>query len=360
MRKPTHVLITGGAGFIGCNLAHALLRAGEKVVVVDDFSRDGVQHNAEWLLREHGDRVRVERCDIRERDRITPLVQSARQVFHLAAQVAVTTSVEDPLRDFQTNLQGTFNILEAARAAAVPPAILFTSTNKVYGGLEAVQVLLRDGAYQYADGRRGIGETAQLDFHSPYGCSKGAADQYVRDYARIYGVPTVVFRMSCVYGTRQFGTEDQGWVAHFARSLLSGAPITVYGDGCQVRDVLWIGDLVEAMRAAMSRIDVVAGEVFNIGGGERNAVSVGRVVAALAGIIGRSVPVIHAPWRPGDQKVYISDASKAASLLGWRPTTGCQAGLERLVDWLREARLETPVIPLRPRRRAVAAAGASP
>lgn len=352
-----YTLITGGAGFIGSNLAHALLREGERVVIVDNLSRDGVQQNAQWLRREHGDLVRVERMDIRERERMAPLVRNARRVYHLAAQVAVTTSVEDPADDLETNLLGTFHLLEAARRLPDPPPILFTSTNKVYGGLDGVEVTMHDGVYAYADGRAGIAESASLDFHSPYGCSKGAADQYVRDYSRIYGLPTVVFRMSCVYGTRQFGTEDQGWVAHFARSLLSGTPITVYGDGHQVRDVLWVGDLVEAMRGAMDRIGETSGEVFNIGGGSANAVSVRGVIEALAEITGAEVPVRTAPWRPGDQRVYVSDVARAERLLGWRPTTTWRDGLERLVAWLREAKLETPVIPLHAPRRAVAGAG---
>jgi len=349
MRMRDYTLITGGAGFIGSNLAHELLGEGETVVVADTLSRDGVELNAQWLRAEHGDRVRIEQVDIRDRDRITPLVRGARHVYHLAAQVAVTTSVDDPVHDLETNLLGTFNILEAARQMAEPPAILFTSTNKVYGEMKEVDVELRDREYRYAGGRTGISERAPLDFHSPYGCSKGAADQYVRDYARIYGIPTVVFRMSCIYGTRQFGTEDQGWVAHFARSLLAGVPITVYGDGQQVRDVLWVGDLVRAMRGAVEHIGRLSGEVFNIGGGAPNSVSVNGVIRTLAELSGREVPVHTAPWRPGDQKVYVSDTAKAAELLGWRPSTRCEDGLGRLLDWLAEAGLETPVVPLQPR-----------
>lgn len=360
MGERNYTLITGGAGFIGSNLAHALLREGEHVVVADNFSRDGVQHNAHWLRREHGERVRLENVDVRDAARLGALVRDARQVFHLAAQVAVTTSVDDPVHDLQTNLLGTFHLLEAARRAPEPPPVLFTSTNKVYGGMEDVPVALAAGAYRYADGRGGIDERQPLDFHSPYGCSKGAADQYVRDYARIYGLPTVVFRMSCIYGTRQFGTEDQGWVAHFARCLLAGSPITVYGDGCQVRDVLWVGDLVEAMRSAMRRIADVAGEVFNIGGGPQNAVSVRGVIDRLMALTGREVPVRTAPWRPGDQRVYVSETAKAERLLGWRPTTSWEEGLGRLVEWLEAANLSTPVIPLRPRAAAIAGAAAAP
>lgn len=340
-----HILITGGAGFVGSNLAHALLRQGRRVIVADNFSRDGVRRNAAWLRANHGDRVRVEQVDVRDAARIAALVRESRQVFHLAAQVAVTTSLEDPRTDLQTNVIGTFNVLEAARSMLTPPAVLFTSTNKVYGGMEDVPVELAGDAYRYADGRGGIGEAARLDFHSPYGCSKGAADQYVHDYARIYGLPTVVFRMSCIYGTRQFGTEDQGWVAHFGRALYGQAPITVYGDGFQVRDILWIDDLVDAMLRAMDRIDTVAGEVFNVGGGAANAVTVRGVIDRLKDVTGRDVPVHTADWRPGDQRIYVSDTAKMERVLEWKPRTSWKAGLEKLMDWLHEASLATPVVP---------------
>jgi CDP-paratose 2-epimerase len=363
MRKREYTLITGGAGFIGSNVADALLAQGERVVLADNFARDGVRNNADWLQKKHRNALRIETVDIRDAKQIGALVQGARQIYHLAAQVAVTTSVEDPVDDLQTNLIGTFNILEAARAMETPPPILFTSTNKVYGELADVPVARKGSGYVYADGRKGIDETSQLDFHSPYGCSKGAADQYVHDYSRIFGIPTVVFRMSCIYGTRQFGTEDQGWVAHFARSLLAGTPVTIYGDGFQVRDVLWIGDLIDAMQAAMQRIDSVAGQVFNIGGGAENAVSVRGVIDRLMEIAAARVPVSYAAWRPGDQKVYISDTARAERLLDWKPTTPWRTGLEKLVAWLEEAKLTTPVRPLRSPRpapaRSVIAAAAS-
>jgi CDP-paratose 2-epimerase len=339
--KRDHVLITGGAGFVGSNLAHALLREGERVIVADNFSRQGVRRNAAWLTALHGDRVRIEAVDVRDAAAVRGLVRQAKQVYHLAAQVAVTTSLVDPRADLETNVLGTFNVLDAARTVLDPPPVLFTSTNKVYGGMEEVPVELSGGAYRYADGRRGVSEEARLDFHSPYGCSKGAADQYVRDYARIYGLPTVVFRMSCIYGTRQFGTEDQGWVAHFGRALYRGEPLTLYGDGHQVRDILWIDDLVEAMLLAMGRIDAVAGEVFNVGGGAGNAVTVRGVVERLEEVTGRSVPVLTAPWRPGDQRIYVSDTARIERVLGWRPRTSWKAGLEKLVAWLEEAQLDT-------------------
>jgi CDP-paratose 2-epimerase len=347
MKEREYTLITGGAGFIGSNLAHALLSEGERVVILDNISRDGVENNLQWLRRTHGDLLRVEVCDVADAKRVGALVRGATQVFHLAAQVAVTTSLEDPALDLRSNLLGTFNLLEAARRMETPPPILFTSTNKVYGGLDGVGVEKAGDMYEYEDGRDGISEAAPLDFHSPYGCSKGAADQYVHDYARIYDLPTVVFRMSCIYGTRQFGTEDQGWVAHFARSLLAGEPVTIYGDGCQVRDILWIDDLVAAMREAVRRIDGTAGEVFNMGGGAGNAVSVRGVIDRLMEITDRKVPVKMAPWRPGDQRIYVSDTAKAERMLGWSATTPWEQGLERLVDWLEEADLSTPVLPLR-------------
>jgi CDP-paratose 2-epimerase len=346
MRERAYTLITGGAGFIGSNLADALLSEGEPVVILDNLCRDGIENNAEWLREKHGNALRIEVGDVADAACVTPLVRGARKVYHLAAQVAVTTSIQDPRHDLRSNLIGTFNVLEAARSVATPPPVLFTSTNKVYGGLDGFSIRMEGDTYAYADGRRGIAENAPLDFHSPYGCSKGAADQYVRDYARIYGIPTVVFRMSCIYGTRQFGTEDQGWVAHFARALMGGSPITIYGDGCQVRDVLWVGDLVAAMRLAMDRIDEHAGEVFNIGGGAENAVSVRQVIDRLMEITGLRVSLESAPWRPGDQRIYVSDTDKALKQLGWRPTTEWASGLERLVEWLESANLGTPVTPL--------------
>lgn len=334
MRRGEYTLITGGAGFVGSNLANALLARGKPVVLADNLSRDGVRINAEWLLSRYPERVRLETVDIRDAATVGELVSRARSVYHLAAQVAVTTSLDDPADDLQTNLIGTFNILEALRAMPDPPPLLFTSTNKVYGALEGVEIVRRGDAYVYADRRPGMDESTPLDFYSPYGCSKGAADQYVLDYARIYGLRTVVFRMSCIYGRRQFGTEDQGWVAHFGRSLLADAPITIFGSGYQVRDLLWIDDLVAAMTTAMERIERTSGHAFNIGGGAVNAVSVRRVLDRLMEVTGRRMQVEMAPGRPGDQKVYISDTRKAQRILGWQPRVSWQIGLERLVEWL--------------------------
>jgi CDP-paratose 2-epimerase len=344
MGSPEGILITGGAGFVGSNLADALLGAGERVVVADNFSRAGVRRNTAWLRSSHGERVRVETVDVRDPEAVRAAMRDVARVYHLAAQVAVTTSVADPRADLETNVLGTFNVLEAARSMPRPPTLLFTSTNKVYGGLDDVPVEFDGTAYRYADGRSGIAETQPLDFHAPYGCSKGAADQYVLDYARVYDLPTVVFRMSCIYGNRQFGTEDQGWVAHFGRALCGGEPITIFGDGCQVRDILWVDDLVEAMRLATDRIDLTAGQVFNVGGGPGNAVTVRGVVARLEEVTGRSVEVLTAPWRPGDQRIYVSDTGHIERVLGWRPRTSWSHGLERLVEWLEEASLDRPAL----------------
>jgi CDP-paratose 2-epimerase len=332
-----YTLITGGAGFVGSNLADALLSDGEAVVVVDDLSREGARHNLDWLRARHGERLGVEVADVARG--IDGLVAGAARVYHLAAQVAVTTSTVDPARDFDINLLGTFRLLEAVRRAPRPPALLFASTNKVYGELTDIPVTRERDGYRFAHGREGISEARRLDFHSPYGCSKGAADQYVRDYARSFGLPTVVFRMSCVYGTRQFGTEDQGWVAHFARALLADAPITVFGDGHQVRDLLWVGDLVVALRTAMEDAHHLKGEVFNIGGGVANAASVRQVIARLASLLRREPQISFAPWRAGDQRVYVSDVAHAERRLGWRPRVAWEEGVERLLDWLREAPL---------------------
>ena len=331
-------LITGGAGFIGCNLADTLLADGRKVVVADTLARAGSERNAEWLRRRHGDRVEIHAADVRDATAMRELVSGADAVYHLAAQVAVTTSLERPREDFEVNLLGTFNVLEAARAVKEPPAVLYTSTNKVYGALDDVERELTPAGYRFR-GLEGVDEVTPLDFHSPYGCSKGAADQYVRDYARIYGLPTIVFRMSCIYGERQNGTEDQGWVAHLARNMLSGRPVTIYGDGQQTRDLLWVGDLVDAMRRAVRRADELAGSVFNIGGGSSNVLSVRGAVDALMALAGAEVPVRIADWRPGDQRVYVSSLARARQRLGWEPAVGTGDGLRRLVGWLREDRL---------------------
>jgi CDP-paratose 2-epimerase len=331
-----HVLVTGGAGFIGSNVAADLLRDGHHVTIFDSLMRRGAEHNFEWL-QEHGydGRLRFEQGDVRNPDHLRDAVRGADVIYHFAAQVAVTSSVEDPRPDFEINARGTFNVLEAARLSGQRPIVVLTSTNKVYGNMEEVAIEERSSRYEYRDLPFGVPETQPLDFHSPYGCSKGAGDQYVRDYARIYNLPAVVFRMSCIYGPRQFGNEDQGWLAHFMIAALTGKPITIYGDGKQVRDVLFVEDLVRALRLAVAKIDVTAGEVFNIGGGPANTLSVWREFGALLGDLhGREIPVNYSGWRPGDQPCYVSDIRKAERLMGWQPQVDKVAGIRRLWEWV--------------------------
>jgi len=341
MSSEPPVLVTGGAGFVGSNLTAALAGAGRRVRVLDNLSRAGVQANAAWLAARFPAVVEIVRADVRDAGAVARAAEGVGTIFHLAGQVAVTTSVTDPRTDFEVNALGTLNVLEAARASALRPVLLYTSTNKVYGGMEDARVVERDGRYAYEDLPEGASEDRPLDFHSPYGCSKGAADQYVRDYARIYDLPTIVFRMSCIYGPRQFGNEDQGWVAHFARAFLQGDPIRIYGDGKQIRDVLFVEDLVRAFRAAVEQIETTAGQVYNIGGGAGNTLSLLELLAELREIVGREVPVTFHDWRPGDQRVYVSDNRRAGAAFGWRPEVGRREGIRRLVEWLRsdEARL---------------------
>lgn len=329
------ILVTGGCGFIGCNWADRLLARGARVVAFDDLSRRGSEKNAEWLRGKYGSKFELIRADIRDASAIADAARDADAIYHFAAQVTVTTSVTDPREDFEINALGTFNVLEAARASGRQPLFLFASTNKVYGGMDDVAVGEKETRYEFRDLRDGISEAQPLDFHSPYGCSKGAADQYVRDYFRIYGLPTVVFRQSAIYGYRQFGVEDQGWLAWFIIAAVTGKPITIYGDGKQVRDMLFIDDLLDAYDAATARIDRVAGQVYNIGGGARNTISVWMEFAPmLERLLGKSIPVQRGDWRPGDQRVCIYDTSKAKRELGWEPKIGVQEGVEKLYRWV--------------------------
>lgn len=328
-------IITGGAGFIGCHSAARFHEAGDEVVVVDNLSRRGADANLEWL-RSKGVATFV-KADVRDAGAIREVVAEhadADAVLHLAAQVAVTTSVADPRADFDINALGTFNVLEAVRLAGGRPAVLYASTNKVYGNLEHVRVVERDGRYAYEDRPDGVDEGELLDFHSPYGCSKGAGDQYVRDYARIFGLKTVVFRQSCIYGTRQFGIEDQGWIAWFCLATNRGQPFTIFGDGKQIRDTLWVGDLVDAYEAALARIGEVSGEVFNVGGGPGNTLSLRELVAMLEAHFGRTLDPPFADWRPGDQRVFVADVRKAGRLLGWSPKVSTADGVARLLGWI--------------------------
>jgi CDP-paratose 2-epimerase len=333
-------LVTGGAGFIGANYAHRLLGRGEEVAIYDDLSRHGTEANVAWLRGEHGEGgFRLVVADVRDGGALVEAARDADVIVHMAAQVAVTTSVEDPRSDFEINALGTFNALEAARLSGRSPIFLYASTNKVYGGMEDAAVVEEETRYRYRDLLHGVPETQPLDFHSPYGCSKGTGDQYVRDYARIYDLPTVVFRQSCIYGPRQMGVEDQGWIAWFIIAAVTGKPITIYGDGKQVRDVLFVDDLLDVYDASIAHIDRAAGQVYNIGGGPDYTMSVWTEFGPLLRqALGRSIPVASGDWRPGDQKVYVSDIRKAQHDLGWAPRVGVEEGVRRLVDWVVENR----------------------
>ena len=329
------IIITGGAGFIGCNAASRYLARDHEVVVVDNLSRAGGERNLEWL-RPQG-RLTFLNADVRDAEQIKEIFKThsdAGLVFHLAGQVAVTNSVADPRSDFEANALGTFNVLEATRLADIQAPFIFSSTNKVYGGLESAGIVERDGRHAYAELAAGVSEQQNLDFHSPYGCSKGAADQYVRDYHRIYGLQTVVFRQSCIYGYRQFGMEDQGWVAWFIIAAMQGRPITIYGDGKQVRDVLFIDDLLDAFDAAAANIDQTQGNVYNIGGGPPNILSLRELLDYLEEKQNQPVAYEQADWRPGDQKVYVSDIRKAKEEFGWSPKICVKHGLDLLHDWV--------------------------
>jgi len=328
-------LVTGGAGFIGSNLTDRLVKEGHQVVVYDNLSRPGTEKNVDWLRARHGDAWRLIQADVRDFESLCRAAADADVIYHLASQVAVTTSVLDPRHDFEVNALGTFNVLEAARLSGRRPIVLYASTNKVYGGMEEVTVVETDNGYAYRDYPYGIPETFPLDFHSPYGNSKGCGDQYVRDYARIYGLPTVVFRQSCIYGPRQMGCEDQGWVAWFLIATVTGRPITIYGDGKQVRDLLWVEDLLDLYQAAVRRIDVAGGQIYNVGGGPENSLAVWRELGPmLEGLAGHPIAVTYGDWRPGDQRIFVADIRKAARELGWRPRVGKVEGVRRLYEWV--------------------------
>lgn len=330
-------IITGGAGFIGSNLANRLLTQGHQVTIFDNMSRSGAELNMRWLQQEHGSTSRLEivKADIRQHEALLHAMQGVKHVYHLAGQVAVTTSVTDPRSDFEANALGTFNALEAARLAGDDPTFVYASTNKVYGGMEDLQITEQATRYAYADLPTGISEAMPLDFHSPYGCSKGAGDQYTRDYNRIYGLRTVVLRQSCIYGYRQFGVEDQGWVAWFIIAALKNRKLSIYGDGKQVRDVLFIDDLLNAYDLAVEQIDVSAGQIYNVGGGPQNALAVwAEFGPMLEKLLGRAIPVTYADWRPGDQHIYVSDISKIRRELGWSPKIDVEQGISRLYRWI--------------------------
>jgi CDP-paratose 2-epimerase len=331
------VLITGGAGFIGTNLAARFMDAGRGVRVLDNLSRRGVDANLQWLQESYGSLVEIMIGDIRDIQTVTAAVDGVAEVYHLAAQVAVTSSLDDPRHDFSINAGGTLNLLETLRALPMPPPLVFTSTNKVYGDLEDIELVPEEQRYVPADAAiraAGVSERRGIDFHSPYGCSKGAADQYVLDYARTFGIPAVVFRMSCIYGPHQCGSEDQGWVAHFVRRAVEREPLTIYGDGHQVRDVLYVDDLLNAFALAQEHMLSIAGEAFNIGGGPERAVSLRELVASLDEMVGDSLDVSYDAWRDADQRYYVSDCEKFRRATGWTPSVAVADGLRRLYAWL--------------------------
>jgi CDP-paratose 2-epimerase len=348
------VLIFGGAGFIGSNWAkHLLTRTNANVHIVDNLARSGAEHNLEWLRTVQGDSSRLKTTigDIRDRRVVREAVRDATEIYHFAAQVAVTTSLEDPRADFEVNALGTLNILEAARLSCNRPFLLFTSTNKVYGALDMPRTNM---------GGQGVDESQPLDFYSPYGCSKGTADQYVHDYARIFGLPTVVFRMSCIAGPRQFGNEDQGWVSHFVYSALKDEVISIYGDGSQVRDVLSVSDLIHAFEAAESERHKTAGQVFNVGGGRGNAISLLDLISVLEHQLGKPVRYRFRAGRPGDQHIYITDFSKLSERVAWSPQMSVEQTIGSICAWwhehsylfeaqsVRAASVKAPVFPILP------------
>ena len=333
------VLITGGAGFIGVNTAVHFLGAGWKVMVLDNLSRKGTEKNLHWLQSRHPD-VPFYQVDIRDSEKLSSVVQTTRpdMIIHLAAQVAVTTSYIEPREDFEINALGSFNVMESVRLFSPETFVLYASTNKVYGGMESIPVVLGEKGYTFAMLPKGVSEDQALDFHSPYGCSKGVADQYTIDYARIYGLSTCSFRQSCIYGIRQFGIEDQGWVAWFSIASMLGKKITLYGDGWQTRDVLNVQDLALAYNAAWVNRDRISGHAFNIGGGPKNTLCLRDLLSLLEHELNITISPEYGESRPGDQPVFICDVSKAKELLDWEPKVNVERGVKDLIQWVSENR----------------------
>ena len=335
------MLVTGGAGFIGSNIADRLASQGHDVHLFDALSRPGVERNLRWLQERHGDRIRFTQGDVRDETALAAAASEAQAVFHMAAQVAVTTSLVDPREDFDINVRGTLHLLDAVRLSGRRIPVIFASTNKVYGDLADLDFVLEGDRYEPVDPHvraNGIGEARPLDFHTPYGCSKGAADQYVLDYARSFDLPAAVIRMSCIYGQRQMGTEDQGWVAHFLIRALEGETITLYGDGAQVRDILDVGDAVDAYLAALDNIDRIAGCAFNLGGGPGNAVSLRQLMRHIADLTGRKPDVHYSDWRAGDQRYFVADTRCIRRKLALGEPRNWRDGVAALADWLVEER----------------------
>lgn len=333
-------LITGGAGFIGTNLADRLISNGERIIIYDNLSRSGCKLNLEWLSDKHGHKsFQLVQADVADYEALCKAAQGVDRIYHLAGQVAVTSSEKNPRLDFESNALGTFNVLEAARHVGNDPIVIYSSTNKVYGKMDNISVVEDASRYRFEDLPFGIPEYQPLDFHSPYGCSKGSGDQYTRDYARIYGLKTIVVRQSCIYGPRQFGIEDQGWLAWFVIAAVKKRPIAIYGNGKQVRDVLHVNDLLSFFQSAIENIQTTAGQVYNIGGGPENTISIWvEFGQLLEEILGYSIPYTFGDWRPGDQYVYVSDIRKAKRDLGWSPAISIETGVRSLIEWVRENR----------------------
>jgi len=335
MSRNKTILITGGAGFIGVNASAGFAREGWRVHVLDNLSRRGTPQNLAWL-RDHYD-IAFDQVDIRDSRAVDRVMGAVRPdaVLHLAGQVAVTTSVQDPREDFEINALGTFNMLDAVRRLSPGSFFINAATNKVFGRMEEVGTVERGGRYEYRDLPQGVDESQPLDFHSPYGCSKGVADQYTIDFARIYGLKTVTMRQSCIYGPHQFGIEDQGWVAWFIIAAVLGQPMTIYGDGKQIRDLLYVDDLVACYKAAIAHQDrLTGGLAFNIGGGPSNTLSLLELVGWLERELGRPLKPTFSEWRPGDQPVFMCNIDKARRLLEWSPRIGVREGTGQLLQWI--------------------------
>lgn len=337
-KRDKGILITGGAGFIGTNVADKLLTQGERVIIYDNLSRPGVENNLKWLVSKHP-QTEVMVADVKDKISIFNAVNEAKHIFHFAAQVAVTSSLVQPIHDFEINVGGTLNILEAIRLSSHKPSLIYTSTNKVYGDLSGIELDSNNSRYFPLNPvyfKNGISESISLNFHSPYGCSKGSADQYILDYARSFSLRTIVFRMSCIYGPHQFGTEDQGWIAHFIKQAINNQKITLYGDGKQVRDILYVDDLVNAFLLAKQKIGELAGEVFNMGGGPENAVSLIELLNYMNSLDHLNIQIEFDQWRIGDQKYYVSDTRKFKKSTGWQSRVSYREGLINLYTWLNE------------------------
>lgn len=328
------IAISGGAGFIGTNAAAHYLKKGYKVIVFDNLSRAGAKQNLNWLKELKGKFVFI-KGDIRNYKKLLETFKKYKPdlVLHLAAQVTMVTSVINPREDFEVNALGTFNILEAIRNTNKKARVLYSSTNKVMGELLYLPVIERNKRYEYRD-IKGVNEHFPLDFHGPYGCSKGAGDQYFLDYARIYGLNTIVFRQSGIYGPHQFGIEEQGWLAWFCNALLFDKPVTIFGNGKQVRDVLYIDDLLRAFDSAFKNIKKTKGKAYTIGGGPKFSLSIWELFAILEKLSGKKFSHRSGPWRPGDQRIYISDLSSAKKDFQWSPKISPKEGVKKLYNWI--------------------------